>query len=433
MKWIRFCSAVVATLGLTTASHADLSALFSHGSQKSCGCDSACQPTCCTPTITRPCNVSVHTYQRKCSDVKPPCCNTCCAPESCCAVSSGCGSKKSCLLDSLLHKHDKGSCCESSACCETAPSCAAPAAGCCNADPSCAAPAAGCCNAAPSCAAPAGGCCNADPSCAAPAAGCCNAAPSCAAPADACCDNGGSCGCQPKKKCGLLSGLFGKHHSGGDCCDTGCGDTGCCDTGCCQKQCCADPCEIARLIYCSQTACYADDRKDAIDELGDNYDCACNPEIMVAMIYALNDADEEVRAEAADEIGDQLSDNRCCCSQEVITALTCALRDCDRKVRKEAEQALEACGYCIVDGCCNTCCDTGCNTCCDSGCANGCDAGGSSADPTPAPVPAEEEAAPAPAPPEAYYPSRIRARQTSYRAKPRTGLAAIADLFDEQY
>ncbi len=261
MKWLRFCSAVIATLGLTTTSHADLGALFNHGCQKSTGCDSACQPTCCKPTITRPCDVSCHTYQRKCSNVKPPCCNTCCAPQSCCAPSSCCNSSKPCLLDKLLGKHGNGGCC-----CETAPSCAAPAAG----------------------------CCNADPSCAAPANGCCNADPSCAAPADACCDNGCSSCCQSKKSCGgLLGKLFGKH-SGGSCCDSSCDSTGCCEQRCCND----DPCEIAKWIYWSQTACYADDRKDAIDYLGDNYDCVCNPEIMVAMIYALNDADEEVREEA---------------------------------------------------------------------------------------------------------------------------------------
>jgi hypothetical protein len=133
---------------------------------------------------------------------------------------------------------------------------------------------------------------------------------------------------------------------------------------------------------------------------------------MVAFIYALNDADEEVRAEAADEIGDQLKNNYCCCSREIVAALTCALADCDDDVRSEAEEALEACGYEIVDGCCNKCGHTACNTnaCAPAGCTN------TGAAPTVAPAPAEGEAAPAPAPPEdpkAYFPSRLRQQQTN--------------------
>ncbi len=50
------------------------------------------------------------------------------------------------------------------------------------------------------------------------------------------------------------------------------------------------------------TACYAKDRRDAIDELGDEYSCVCHPEIMNAFVYALNDSDERVRAKAADEL-----------------------------------------------------------------------------------------------------------------------------------
>ncbi len=172
---------------------------------------------------------------------------------------------------------------------------------------------------------------------------------------------------------------------------------------CCQQPCCeGDPCEIAKLIYISQTACYADDREDAIDELGDYDACKCHPSIMVAFLYALNDADEEVRAEAADEIGDQIKERCCGCTPEVIAALTAALGDCDSNVVGQAEEALEACGYEIVDGCCNTCCNTG-NTC------------------GPAPVqgaapqvaPAPKKMGPTPAPPEepkAYFPSRTKKR-----------------------
>lgn len=128
---------------------------------------------------------------------------------------------------------------------------------------------------------------------------------------------------------------------------------------------------IAKLIYRSQTACYAKDRRKAIDTLGDDYDCVCNPEIMVAFIYALNDADERVRKEAADEIGDQLRKNPCCCSKEVTAALTAALGDCDKGVVRQAVEALEACGYEVVDGCCDgVCCDP-CKKSCCGGCAPG--------------------------------------------------------------
>ncbi|MBM3971795.1 MAG: HEAT repeat domain-containing protein [Planctomycetes bacterium] len=119
---------------------------------------------------------------------------------------------------------------------------------------------------------------------------------------------------------------------------------------------------------------------------------------MSALVYGLNDCDERVRWEAADEIGDQLRKNPCCCSVEIVTALTAALADCDRGVRRQAEEGLRACGYKIVDGCCG-----------DKGCGNaGCGATGCGATPAPAPAP---EAAPAPAPapptePKAYLPSR---------------------------
>ncbi len=59
MKWMRICSAVVVTFGLTTAAQADMYDLFhgwsTDGSSKCCGCASACQPCCCKPVIVRPC------------------------------------------------------------------------------------------------------------------------------------------------------------------------------------------------------------------------------------------------------------------------------------------------------------------------------------------------------------------------------------------
>nr|WP_232107425.1 HEAT repeat domain-containing protein [Gimesia alba] len=151
------------------------------------------------------------------------------------------------------------------------------------------------------------------------------------------------------------------------------------------------------MIYQSQTACYAKHRRKAIHKLGDKFTCECNPEIMCAFIYALNDADERVRAKAADEIGDQLRKNSCCCSPELTAALTCALGDCDKKVVREATQALELCGYEVVEGCCDKpCCHTGCAP---AGCS-----------------PSAAPAAPAPtSDPKAYFPSRMQDRKQSRR------------------
>ena len=329
MKWIRMFSAVMALSGIMASAQAGL---FGSGGCKSCGCAEDCQPACCKPTIARPCNRNVYTYQRKCSDIKPPCCDSCCAPESCCAPANVCG----------------GDACGN---------------GC---DPSCCAPAA-CGN----------GC---DPSCCAPAA----------------CGNGSDPSCCAPAACG-----------------NGCGNS--CGEGCCSAE---DSCEIAKLIYTSMTACYAKDRRSAIHKLGNRYDCRCNPEIMNAFVYALNDSDERVRAEAADEIGDQLRKNHCCCSPCVVAALTCALADCDRSVRRQAEEALEECGYEVVDGCCNSCGDAGCTT------------GACSAMPVAAPVhhvqptPAGE-VVPAPAPPEdpqAYFPSRLHNKS---QAKTKSSLAGL--------
>jgi hypothetical protein len=342
MKWIRMFSAAFALAGMMASTNAGL-----HGSGgcKSCGCAEECQPACCKPTIARPCHRNVYTYQRKCSDIKPPCCDSCCAPQACCAP-AGCG-----------NGNGNGN-------------------GCCAADPGCCAPVAchkGC-----------GDNCAADPGCCAPVAchkGCgdnCAADPGCCAPV-AC-------------------------HKG---CGDNCGEA--CD--CCNDDCC----EIAKLIYTSMTDCYAKNRRKALDKLGRKYDCCCHPEIMNAFVYGLNDSDERVRREAADEIGDQIRRNRCCCSPCVVSALTCSLADCDRWVRREATQALRACGYEIVDGCCGGCCETGC---CSTGCgSNSCGATPVSAPASaqPQPTPTAPEAVPAPAPPadpQAFFPSRLHSNQS---------------------
>lgn len=228
-----------------------------------------------------------------------------------------------------------------------------------------------------------------------------NGAGNCAAP----CGNGAGANC-----------CVGNAGAGANCCaGNGCAGNGCAGDGCVGDSCCTttceDACKIAQLIYESQTACYARQRRAAITKLGNKYDCVCNPEIMSAFIYALNDADERVRANAADEIGDQLRKNKCCCSQCVVEALTCALADCDRGVRRQAEQALRQCGYDIVDPCCEVACDDGCagNGCCNNGA--GCVGNGCAPAAVPAAAPAAPAAAPAapapPAEPKAYFPRKI--------------------------
>ena len=267
---------------------------------------------------------------------------------------------------------------------------------------------------------------------------CCPAGPGCAAPG--CGNDCTSNLCSMTKKKGLFDSLCKnmKKMRKGLCSKNrmGCGSD-CCEAGCTEGACCSaeDACKIAKLIYTAQTACYAKDRADAIDDLGD-YDCRCNPEIMTALVYALNDTDERVRREAADEIGDLLEDGKCCCNPQVVSALTVALGDCDRGVRRQAEEALEACGYDVQD-CDGNCCEGGCT---NAGCTNGgCTTGVSSnytpastvtaparqmapmpqpirqTAPAPKPVIPAPSVAPAPATapappadPEAYFPSRIR-------------------------
>jgi hypothetical protein len=358
--WIKLSGALLAAMSMINLADAGLlgSLRGGCGAEKGCGCASTCQPACCKPVIVKPCCPNVYTYQRKCSDIKPPCCDTCCPPATCCAPAAN-------------------ACAPAAAPAACAPACAAPAACAPAAAPACAAPAACAPAAAPACAAPAA----CAPACAAPAACAPAAAPACAAPcapAATACTPACAPACCNTKKGGLLSGLFSsKKLNCGSCNTCAAPDNTCaapCETRCCN----ADPCEIAKLIYESQTACYAKDRRAAIRKIGNKFDCICNPEIMTALIVGLNDCDERVRREAADEIGDQIKKNCCCCPQ-VVAALTCALGDCDKHVVKQATEALERCGYEVVDGCCNPC-----------GAAQACGTNGC------APAPA---AAPAPVPP----------------------------------
>src|SRR5262249_23679403 len=149
-------------------------------------------------------------------------------------------------------------------------------------------------------------------------------------------------------------------------------------------------------------------RRKAIRKLG-KYDCVCNPEIMCAFIYGLNDCDERVRKESARQIARQTKRNQCCCNDRVVAALTCALSDCDKGVVKAATKALRCCGYDVQD-----CCNQGCGSC--TACAPSCGAPGQSAPMGPADGGEAAPAAPAPAPasaePEAYFPSRLKNQQT---------------------
>lgn len=361
MKWLKICGALLAAMSMNSLADAGLLGALRGdcGGAKGCGCAPSCQPQCCKPVIVKPCCPNVYTYQRKCSDIKPPCCDTCCPPATCCAPAA-------CAPAACAP-----ACAAPAAC---APACAAPAA--CAPAPAACAPAATTCApapmaCAPACAAPAACGPKCAPACAAPTA----CAPACAAPA-ACTPACAPVCCTPKK--GLLSRLFEKTKKNDCAAPAAC--TPACEVRCCN----ADPCEVATLIYESQTACKAKDRKKAIHKLGDKFDCICNPEIMTAFIVGLNDCDEDVREKAADEIGDQIRKN-CCCCPEVVAALTCALGDCDKGVVKQATEALELCGYEVVDGCCDTC---GTTAACGTGaCGTGY-----------APAPAAPAAAPAPAP-----------------------------------
>lgn len=101
--------------------------------------------------------------------------------------------------------------------------------------------------------------------------------------------------------------------------------------------------DIRALILKSQTATRPADRRQAIHALGDGYDGVNHPEILVAFVYALSDADASVRAKAADELGDQIRRHPECCAKEIVAALTVALSDQHRSVRNRAERALRLC------------------------------------------------------------------------------------------
>lgn len=432
MKWTNLYSAVLAMSGLMGTAIAGTCApasLGDHGAGKATGCAPAYQPCASKPTICRPNHRNVCTYQRSCTKQA---CGTCgpngglgnggmgnggLGNSGCGTGNGGCAPRAVAAATSCAPAASAGSCGTNASTACAPKSCGVKGlfgklfGGCHKGG------ATGCAPAAAGCAAPAGaGCAPAavaanDPGCAAPRASC---AP--APKAERCCPNNRA--------------------------------------------------EVAQLIHESQTACYAKQRRRALTKLG-RLDCACNPEIMHAFAYSLNDCDERVRKEAAEQIHKQTRKNSCCCQAEVVAALTCALADCDRGVRRAAEKALQSCGY-EVKNCNESKCAPAAKTCAPSlagnrgcapsavasnrGCApaaagaNGCAPSAqamvpaapaasiyapSTTEPAPvAPVPAvDDNVAPAPIPeagePAAYFPSRLNKTQT--KAK-KSGLSNLFGL-----
>ena len=382
MKSIRTIAALIAVIGM--GSYAQASHDVGCGASKCCDCAPTFQPTCCKPKIVRPCHRNIYNYQRqfvKSCCIDPGCGNGCGSPaQSCCPTGAGNG------------------------------------AGC--VDPNNCGAGNGCGN----------GC--TDPNNCGAGNGCGAGAGTCAAP----CGAGNGAGCVDPNNCGAGNG-----------CGNGCTDPNSCTGGadsCCATACCNDACEIAELIYQSQTGCKGYHRRRALSKLGRKYDCVCHPEIMSAFIYSLNDADHRVRRTAADKIGDELRKNKCCCSQCVVDALTIALADCDRGVRRQAEQALKQCGYDIVNPTCTVAtCDTGCvgdgcgdpNACCH-GAGNGCVGCGTAPAYSPAAAPAAPAQAPATAPavapappaePKAYFPRK----NGGDNARPVSSMKSLKNVF----
>ncbi|MEZ6128528.1 MAG: HEAT repeat domain-containing protein [Planctomycetaceae bacterium] len=72
MKWISTLTITAAVACLAHSSHAGLFA--TQGATKSCECGEGCQPNGCRPSVARPCTTTIYSYQRKDSNIKPPCC-----------------------------------------------------------------------------------------------------------------------------------------------------------------------------------------------------------------------------------------------------------------------------------------------------------------------------------------------------------------------
>ncbi|WP_437185551.1 HEAT repeat domain-containing protein [Planctomicrobium sp. SH668] len=183
----------------------------------------------------------------------------------------------------------------------------------------------------------------------------------------------------------------------------GCAENQCDVSGCapvtvdsCDSSGIAGPAGLSKLIRQSYSSTSARERRQALHWMSLLYRCDHYPQVMPTLVYALNDADERVRAKAADGIGDQLRAHPQCCNQMVLSALTHSLGDCDKFVRAQSAEALRAAGYDVVDGCCKTThvlCQVPCRDACDH-----CVSGATSAPVTPqrpaAAPPAAKEAVP---------------------------------------
>lgn len=324
----RICLCAIVWLLSTSAASADL---FDRclGRKPDCivpaslGCSPTCTaPSCCVPCVPPTCltpGPSCH-----CPDhCNPVHCSTCAAP-SCCAP--------------------------------CAPSCQAPCV------PSCQAPC------PPSCHVPCDPCCHVPLGCTVP----CNPSLCCDACCYPCCPSPDYARCGRPGLLRFLCGGFpfceieqwrGRPPCGNSTCDGSC-------RICCEIY-CAEAAEVCELVSISTTSCDAYRRKWALQRLSNRFDCDQYPDVMSALVCALQDCDERVRRTAADEIGDQLRRHPCCCNAYVVCALSNAVYDCDRRVSREAAQALRACEGCnLVTPCCETyCCAPCCEMFCDS-CTN---------------------------------------------------------------
>lgn len=105
-----------------------------------------------------------------------------------------------------------------------------------------------------------------------------------------------------------------------------------------------DSCQLAKLIYKSQSAPRATQRANAILAIGNSYNCKINPEVFAATIFSLHDATEEVRIAAARVMESGLQKESTCCFSEISKALQKAINDDPiSEVRDAAGAALKLC------------------------------------------------------------------------------------------
>src|SRR6188472_1571772 len=96
MRSLKTCAAIVAVLAMSNFAQAARTSARQCGKSKCCECAPTSIAPCCKPTIPRPCCTNVYTYQRQCSCLKPPCCDSGCCPKRGCrprrnGCNNGCG------------------------------------------------------------------------------------------------------------------------------------------------------------------------------------------------------------------------------------------------------------------------------------------------------------------------------------------------------